>query len=135
MKQSRLLNLTKTYSTFLCSILLLIGCGENSRPLPEIFTVTGTIKDNSDSPVKDGMISFQSPDNPEHSSQAEIQPDGSFQLFTLVDGQRIDGARPGDYRATFFPKMSEAQSEVPVELEETFSVKAGENVFEITLKK
>ncbi|MCH9657070.1 MAG: cytochrome P450 [Planctomycetes bacterium] len=135
MKQHPLLNLSRICCLIVCGTVLLIGCGKSSsKPLPETFPVKGSLKDKSDTPVKDGMIFFQSPDNAEHASQAEIQPDGSFELFTLVEGQRLDGARPGEYRATFNPRMSDAQSEVPVELDETFSVKAGENVFEIKLK-
>ena len=135
MRYQRLLSLTQACCLLFCGTIILIGCGEDSsKPLPETFVVKGSLKDKSESPVKDGMIVFQSPDNAEHAAQAEIQPDGSFQLFTLVDGQRIDGARPGDYRATYYPKMTEAQSEVPIELDESYTVKAGENVFEIKLK-
>lgn len=132
----RLSTLPQTCCLLFCGIVLLTGCGGGStNPLPETFSVKGSLKDSSDAPVKDGMIVFQSPENAEFSSQAEIQPDGTFQLFTLVEGQRIDGVRPGDYRATYYPKMTEAQTEVPVELGETYTVKAGENVFEIKLEK
>ncbi len=134
MKDHRPFILTKTCCLFVCVALWLVGCGGSSKPLPETFVVKGNLKDKADSPITDGMIVFQSPKNAEHASQAEIQSDGSFQLFTLVEGQRIDGARPGEYRATFFPKMSEAQTEVPLEIDETFTVKSGDNVFEIKLK-
>ncbi len=135
MKNQRPFILTKICCLFVCGTLYLSGCGGSSKPLPETFVVKGNLRDKADAPIKDGMIVFQSPENAEHASQAEIQPDGSFQLFTLVEGERIDGARPGEYRATFYPKMSEAQTEVPLEIDETFTVKAGENVFEIKLKK
>lgn len=135
MKYQRPLILAKTSCLLIIGALLLVGCGGSSKPLPETFVVKGSVKAPTDSPMKDGMIVFQSPENAEYASQAEIQPDGSFQLFTLIEGQRIDGARAGDYRATYFPRMTEAQTEVPVELDETYTVKAGENVFEIQLKK
>lgn len=132
----RLCSLSQTCCLLFCGIVFLTGCGgDSTKPLPETFSVKGSLKDSSDSHVKDGMIVFQSPENAEFSSQSEIQPDGTFQLFTLVEGQRIDGVRPGGYRATYYPKMTEAQTEVPVELDETYTVKAGENVFEIKLKK
>lgn len=127
-------NRARIHLILICGILLLSGCGENAQPLPETFTVKGTLNDKTNTPVEAGMILFQSPDNAEHTSQAEIQADGSFQLFSLIDGQRVDGARAGDYRVTFFPRMSESQSEVPVELDQIFSVKAGENLFEIKMK-
>ncbi|MCA9003795.1 MAG: hypothetical protein KDA70_00875 [Planctomycetaceae bacterium] len=131
------LNLTRIriFLVLLCGLLVLSGCGENSQPLPETFVVKGIVKDKTDAPVKGGMIVFQSPTDAEQTSQAEIQADGSFQLFSLIEGQRIDGARAGEYRVTYYPRMSESQSEVPAEITQTFQVKAGENAFEIKIKE
>lgn len=126
---------TKVCSLLLYCVLLMIGCNEKSQPLPKTFVVEGRLLDAEDAPVKDGMIVFQSPENAEHSSHAEIQPDGKFRLFTLIDGERIDGVRPGEYRATYLPRMSEAQTELPIELDQSFIVKESENVFEIKLKE
>ncbi len=125
----------KTCLSFAFVILLLTGCGGETKSLPETFTAKGRLVDAAGSPLTDGMISFQSPDNAEHSSQAEVQADGNFQLFTLIEGERLEGARPGDYRVTYFPRMSAAQTEMPVVLDEPFTVKSGENVFEIKLEE
>jgi len=113
----------------------MIGCGRNSEPLPDTFAVEGLLTDPTGTPVTDGMIMFQSPDNAEHASQGEIQSDGRFRLYTLVDGERIDGARPGDYRATYYPRMSKAQNENPIPIGQSYTVESDENLFEIKLEE
>ncbi len=135
MKYRRKLILTKTAAALMCGTILTLGCGRNSESLPETFAVEGRLTDSADAPMTDGMIVFQSPSNAEQSAQGEVDSDGKFRLFTLINGERFDGAQQGDYRVTYFPRMSAAQTEVPIALGRSYAVVAGENVFEIKLEE
>jgi hypothetical protein len=116
-------------------MLMVAGCGSDtaSEPPPEVFAVTGTIADSSGAKVTAGMLEFRSTTGAESSAQADIQPDGSFTVFTLFEGEKLAGAAPGEYNVTFYPPMSQSQTEVPVSLDAPLVVEKTENRFEVKL--
>lgn len=121
--------------TMLTGLLIAGGCGSStsSDPPPEVFAVIGTIADSSGAKVTAGMLEFRSATGAESSAQADIQPDGSFTVYTLFEGEKLAGAAAGEYTATFYPPMSQSQSEVPVSLDAPFVVEKTENRFEVKL--
>jgi hypothetical protein len=69
-----------------------------------------------------------------------IEPDGTFSLNTMVDGETIEGATPDTYQVIVMPHMSDdpeqQHASEPVQLSETFEITAGgENNFTIQLRK
>jgi hypothetical protein len=106
------------------TLLTACGTGRPRIPPPPTYPVSGKVVSRSGQPITNGSIGFQSKNNIEWSANGEIQPDGSFSLTTLVDGQKVPGAAEGEHEVTYYPLMSEAQTEVPVTLPKPITVEA-----------
>jgi len=116
------------------------GCGGSAAPLPETYPATGKVLQADGTAMTGGLVEFQSTAGPAATTNGEIQPDGTFTLFTMVEGERLAGAIPGTYRVTIMPMMSDQAEEQhlvePISPPQTYEVKAdGPNEFTIELKK
>ena len=117
-------------------ILTVGGCGGVEPPanLPKLYGAVGTVNRPGGEAITGGTVQFQSVDQPEHVALAEIQPDGSFKLQTIVDGNKFTGAVEGPQRVTFLPMNSQSPTaEQPHTFTELFVIKPEQNQFTITI--
>lgn len=75
-----------------CGLLLLAGCGSSA---PRTYSVTGKVVFEDGVALQSGLVEFTALE-PEISSSGRIEPDGSFRLTTVSEG---DGAVAGEHRA------------------------------------
>jgi hypothetical protein len=119
------------------AIPMLLICGCSAEPpvnLPKLFGVVGHVNRAGGEAITGGALQFQSIDQPDYVALAEIQPDGSFTLHTIVDGQKFTGAVVGPQRVTYLPRTSQSESaEEPHTFKEPFVVKAEDNQFTIAI--
>jgi hypothetical protein len=114
--------------------VLLGGC---SKPppanLPTVYKVGGKVVDAAGQPVKGGTLQLQSQAMQNTTAIGDIQPDGTFQMRTMVDGHRLDGVVAGAQKATYFPPMTEDQAAaIPRDLKDAVEIKAQDN--DLTIK-
>lgn len=113
---------------------LFLGCNKAPEtPPPLTQPAQGKLLTKSGQPVTSGMIEFASNDGAAKSARSEIKSDGTFVLEVMdAEGKKYAGAEEGTYRVTYIPQMTEAQTEVPVNLPKPVKIVAGENT--LTLK-
>ena len=117
------------------TMLVMAGCSASSSSLPpDTHPVIGKLLDKSGQPITKGMLEFSMLQGTlPKTSTAELNVDGTFSLSTFnTAGVRFSGAEPGEYRVTYYPLMSAAQSEVPITLRKSQRVEAKAN--ELTLR-
>ena len=120
----------------LAALLSSVGCsGGPSEPLPATFPVTGKVVFKEGEPCTGGAIQFQSEVDPAITALGEIEPDGSFSLFTHLDGNRLPGAIEGPHEVTVMPPSSESQMAMPITLAAPYSVQPKENDFTVTIDR
>lgn len=112
-----------------------VGCSQrDSSGDLKTYPVSGSVVDKTGKPVTGGAIQFRSIDSGGQAALVELKPDGSFSLTTIVDGKKIPGAVEGNHEVTYFPVMTEAQTEAPVTLKEQVKVEPKDgNSFTIKL--
>jgi len=120
------------FSRFLLPILVaasVAGCGAKSKleQPPTTYTVTGKVLGKGGQPVSIGDLTFQSTMQPKWRARAALRPDGTFTLETLVEGNKIPGVIAGPHDVTYYPPMSAAQTEVPINLPLPITVEARNN--------
>ena len=134
--------MTARIATAALAVLVLVaGCTGGKAP-PKTYPVTGKVVRADGSPVTGGLVHFKPQGDADVTTSGPIGADGSFSLSTFIDGQKVSGATEGPHTVTVLPPQQQDQgaaggrSAQPVELRDTFSVKAdGENHFTIRLPK
>lgn len=116
-----------------------LGC-ESGSPPPDVFAAKGVVLGADGAPAKSGMVEFRQMDAPYLVASGRIGQDGSFELASIHEEQRLAGAPAGAYRVTVHPDFSKAAEAqhlaVPVTLPEPLSISAsGPNEFEIDVRK
>lgn len=118
-----------------CAVAGFLGCNDAPKePAPATYPVNGKLKTRAGTPVDNGVIQLVATSGEPKTASGEIQPDGAFELSVMTgDGQKFVGAEEGEYRVTYIPRMSEAQTEVPVDLPQPVKIVPGENKLELKL--
>jgi hypothetical protein len=112
------------------------GCGgSGGQPLPKTHPVTGKVFYKGGQPLPGGVIEFQSESNPTLTTLGDIGPDGTFELSTLFQNERLHGAAEGPYHVTVIPRMSDNRPVALFQLPRLYAVKAEDNYFSIELEK
>lgn len=115
----------------------LAGCGGGGE-VPKTYPVTGEVVFKGGEPLKGGLVEFQPPEGPSLLlTQGEIQADGRFSLWTLVNDRKVPGALPGRHRVKVHPPQGDDQSmeEVKV-LQAEYTVEPSErNHFQIVIER
>ncbi len=113
----------------------LLGC--SGQPPPATYPVSGQVLQADRSPLTGGEVVFNPLGRSDASTTGVIQPDGSFELITVVNGQRVPGALAGEHRVTVVGEMDERQVPAMTTLPQTYTVKPSEdrqqNSFELVL--
>jgi hypothetical protein len=113
-----------------------IGCGASrGTPLPKTYPVSGKVFYKGGYPVSGGVIQFQSDSDPSLTRMGEIGPDGTFELVTLFQNERLQGATVGRYHVTVIPRMSD-NTPVPIfQLPRAYTVTTEDNYFSIEVER
>jgi hypothetical protein len=111
-----------------------VGCRGSDRPGKDykFSPVKGRVL-AGDAPLTKGTVEFSPIDDPNFVSTGELQPDGSFTLTTRMPGKTASGAPEGDYRVRINvpPEPGSTRPPNPIGINETYTVKPGENDFTI----
>ncbi|HTN77396.1 MAG TPA: hypothetical protein VL096_19190 [Pirellulaceae bacterium] len=114
----------------LAFLLFTAGCGSptpKSAP-PKVYKVTGKVLSKSGQPVAGGTVQFESLATPGQMAIAEVQPDGTFQIRTMHEGERLDGAVVGAQRVTYIPHSTDQTGPGPELLKQPLEVKPQDNL-------
>jgi hypothetical protein len=121
----------------LAGLVLLVcclGCGSDGRPVKDykFSPVKGHVL-MGDGPMTRGTVVFSPIDDPNFTATGELQPDGSFTLTTKMPGKTASGAPEGEYRVRINVPIEPGSTRPPnlIGINETFSVKPGDNDFTI----
>ncbi|MFT5528280.1 MAG: hypothetical protein ACI9HK_006269, partial [Pirellulaceae bacterium] len=115
--------------------VVFVGCGKPAAELPMTYAVTGTVVDQNNQPITKGQIIFQAPADKTFVASAEVQADGTFTLTTKAGGKDLPGAVQGQHEVTYFPPLTEEQTEEPVTLKDLIEVEPKEvNRFDIRVE-
>lgn len=75
------------------------GCQGNQRPIPKTYPVRGKVVYKNGAPVTNaGRIEFQTPNELYHTILGQVQPDGTFGLYTLSNNRKYPGATAGAHK-------------------------------------
>jgi hypothetical protein len=116
-------------------VLPAAGCSApSSEPVPKTYPVKGkVVSSRTGKPLTGGSVQFETTGKTPVSVLGDIQPDGSFSLFTLHKKQRLDGAPEGPYHVSVAPPQTDMQ-EPAIVIEGVFQVKPdGTNDFTIQI--
>ena len=118
------------------AILILAGCGGARTTSPKTYAVTGTLRYKDGTPLKEGLVQFQSTTGLTFTITGEIH-DGTFVLSTLLEGgKKKPGAIPDQYRVIVVPRGENQIVEQVKPAPEIVTVEATEdNRFEIVVEK
>jgi hypothetical protein len=112
------------------------GCGASGgTPPPTTYPVSGKVFYKGGQPVSGGVIQFQSDSDPSLTHLGDIGPDGTFELRTLFQSERLQGATVGQYHVTVIPRMSENMPVPIFQLPRSYTVAAEDNFFSIELER
>ena len=130
-----MVNLPRRWSACLLIAAFAAGCGTTPvAPPPVTHPVKGRLLDKAGQPVTGGALQIVSSNDIPVSAMGEVRPDGTFELAVLSkSGQKLAGAEAGQYKATYIPVMSAAQTEAPIDLPQPITIEARENVLELRL--
>lgn len=109
------------------------GCSGNSIDPPNTFPVTGKVVNAQQQPLSGGAIYFRSTDGPGLEAISEIGPDGGFSLYTMFDGQRLEGAVAGSHQVSVVPASESGNMPGAIVLSEPRSVEPQPNEIVIEL--
>ena len=117
-------------------ILAIGGCQGAQATRPKTYPVHGKIMYKGGEPLTGGTVQFQSVADSSFTTMAEIQQDGTFTLFTLINNKKYLGSLPGDHRVTVIPRMGADQVLQEVKpLQPVWTVEPRENDFTIEVEK
>jgi len=124
------------------ALAVLVGC-DGSKPtgdLPPLHPAKGKVVRGSE-PVRGGTVRFfADPDNPDVVLNAEVKPDGTFELQTLhaQSQKKATGAPAGTYRVTYYPPLADqtaGPNPAPIEVAQKQTIQAGANDLTINVGK
>lgn len=123
-------------------LALLIGCtaGKPKGDLPPLHPAKGKVV-RAGQPVAGGMVRFQpEPDIPDVVVNAEVKPDGTFELQTLhaVSQKKAGGAPAGTYRVTYYPNLgdqTQGPNPAPVTPAQKYTITEGPNDLTVEVGK
>jgi hypothetical protein len=91
--------------------LLVSGCGgSGGPPPPKTYPVSGLVSYKGGPALPGGVIQFQSESGSTLTTMGDIGPDGTFELVTLFQNERLKGAVEGRYQVTVLPRMTGQQT-------------------------
>src|SRR5262245_27685668 len=118
------------------ALLMTVGCGDSSPPLPKTFPVSGKVTYKGGEPLKGGLVQFQSAAEPDLTITGDIKPDGNYTLTTMNrQGNKVLGAAAGEYHVSLITPVGADQSggeEVPLP---DAKVETKENRFDFVLER
>src|SRR5262249_33282852 len=92
------------------ALCLSVGCKPVTKKLAEVLSVKGKVAYKNGLPLSGGSVEFRSVTDPNLSTSADIQADGTFTLSTFNEKERVKGAPPGEYRVTVVPPSGADQN-------------------------
>jgi hypothetical protein len=95
-------------------VATLAGCGKPAKPLPPTYPVHGRVTYKDGAPVRDGFVQFQPASDAWVTTAGAIQSDGTYNLTTMRDHLRADGAVAGPNRVTVVAAPSGGQAKQPL---------------------
>ena len=110
------------------------GCAGGKSAKLKTYPVKGSVAYKGGSPLSGGSIQFQSLRDATLTVAGEIKENGTFSLHTLVDKEKVTGAKEGEYRVTIMPPLPADHTKAmvqPIVLAKTIQVEAKENQFTI----
>ncbi len=118
---------------FLAAALALVaGCKTAPKnEVPKTYPAGGKVIGEDGRPMTAGTVEFSAPDKPNVTTNGAIGEDGSFQLFTIVGDERVEGAAPGTYTARIVPVQAQSHEKLSarqtrsIDLPGTYTVKEG----------
>lgn len=120
-----------------CWQIVMFGCGQAGPEIPDTYPVTGKVLKADGQPMTNAIIDFRPEGNAVGMTSGELQSDGSFELVTMVDGEKVPGAIAGPHQVSVTPLMGDQTQQTavvgPIFLPTPFVVKAGDNDFTIQL--
>jgi hypothetical protein len=128
----------------LVACAVVAGCGPSEPPL---YPVSGTVKFADGKPAPGCVVEFTSEAEATKGMNArgEVQPDGSYQLKTVVNGKEKDGAVAGPQKVIVVPPPASSSGPAPLTIPLryaeakssglTFEVKPGPNAYPVTLER
>lgn len=129
----RTLQMTAFFAVFIVSLALGCSPSQVSTIVPTIAVKGKLIRGSTGQPPGEGSVELAAVDSSGKVAFASLASDGTFELSTmLADGTKLTGAEPGEYRATYVPRMSAAQTELPEPIPGT--VRIDEQSSEIELR-
>jgi hypothetical protein len=112
------------------------GCGASGgTPPPRTYPVSGKVFYKGGEPVSGGVIQFQSESDRSLTRLGDIELDGTFELVTLFQNERLQGATVGPYHVTVIPRMSDNKPMPIFQLPRSYIVAAEDNSFSIELER
>lgn len=107
-------------------IVAMAGCNSEAKG-PPLSPAKGVAKGIGGIPMTGGTLEFTPAEGTAGSAVADIQPDGTFTIYTIVEGQRRPGAMVGNYVVTVIPPGVGEKQMDPITLIGTTTIKEGEN--------
>lgn len=107
----------------LLAVLVLAGCGP--KPASSLHSVQGTVKWRGGEALGGGTVEFTPLESDDGSAVGEIGGDGSFTMFTLVEGKRFPGVKAGSYRVAVTPPSRGDRFIEPIELDRPVTIVDG----------
>jgi hypothetical protein len=114
----------------------LAGCPDgNQRPIPKTYPVRGKVVYKDGAPVTTaGRIEFQTPNELYHTILGEVQPDGTFSLYTLSNNRRYLGAPEGIHKVFVILPDKRTGEEIRVSAGEC-TLQPGDNDITLQIEK
>jgi hypothetical protein len=116
-----------------------LGCAPAAPapPPPKTCPASGKVVFRNGKPFPGGLIHFISKAEPSIAINGTIEEDGSFEVFTHVQGEALPGAVPGAFTVMISPSLKENKSVEIYQLPKEYEIKDGENrfVFEVDAAK
>lgn len=116
----------------LVPIFVFLGCGGNVEKAPETHEFGGKVLDRAGKPLTGGTVEMRPVGKGDYNSFGEIQPDGTFTIYTILNSTKVKGAQPGEHTVTIIPSLKERPDATPIQLKKNVTIKPGDK--EITIK-
>jgi hypothetical protein len=114
-------------------VLVFTGCSSPRTPPPATYPVKGKVTYKGGSPLTGVMIEFRSTSDPSTTMMANIQADGSFELFTIFGNEKLAGGIAGPCQVTVHPPIVPGKSPSAHVLTQPITIEPKENNFTIEI--
>jgi hypothetical protein len=120
----------------LIACLAVTACQTTRAKRPKTYPVVGRVVFKNGEPLTGGAVEFQSLADSSLTTRAEIQWNGTFSVFTLVNNKKVPGAIEGQHRVSVVPPMPQNQViELLEPVRPIVTVEPGDNDFTIEVEK